>query len=104
MGEFDLMLSFVSILFGIGYSKLLNAVPYVFSKNEKTSILYQLFSVYTFAAGIVHSGALQTQSVTKIIILITFSAMCLSLVFFMHCALSFLPVILKRLIRGKNIF
>ena len=54
MGEFDLMLSFVSILFGIGYSKLLNAVPYVFSKNEKTSILYQLFFVYTFAAGIVH--------------------------------------------------
>ena len=43
MGEFDLMLSFVSILFGIGYSKLLNIVPYVFSKNEKTSILYQLF-------------------------------------------------------------
>ena len=54
MGEFDLMLSFVSILFGIGYSKLLNAVSYVFSKNEKTSILYQLFFVYTFAAGIVH--------------------------------------------------
>ena len=54
MGEFDLMLSFVSILFGIGYSKLLNAVPYVFSKNEKTSILYQLFFIYTFAAGIVH--------------------------------------------------
>ena len=54
MGEFDLMLSFVSILFGIGYSKLLNTVPYVFSKNEKTSILYQLFFVYTFAAGIVH--------------------------------------------------
>ena len=54
MGEFDLMLSFVSILFGIGYSKLLNIVPYVFSKNEKTSILYQLFFVYTFAAGIVH--------------------------------------------------
>ena len=34
VGVFDLMLSFVAILFGIGYSKLLNIVPNVFSKNR----------------------------------------------------------------------
>ena len=38
MGVFDLMLSFVAILFGIGYSKLLNIVPNVFSKNERFRI------------------------------------------------------------------
>ena len=104
MGEFDLMLSFVSILFGIGYSKLLNAVPYVFSKNEKTSILYQLFFVYTFAAGIVHfwgfTNAIGNQDYNFNYFLCDVSFAC----FFMHCAPSFLPVISKKLIRGKSIF
>ena len=54
LGVFDLMLSFVAILFGIGYSKLLNIVPSVFSKNEKSSLTFQLFYIYIFFAGILH--------------------------------------------------
>ena len=54
VGVFDLMLSFVAILFGIGYSKLLNIVPNVFSKNEKSNLTFQLFYIYVFFAGIFH--------------------------------------------------
>ena len=54
LGVFDLTLSFVAILFGIGYSKLLNIVPSVFSKNEKSSLTFQLFYIYIFFAGILH--------------------------------------------------
>ena len=54
LGVFDLTLSFVAILFGIGYSKLLNIVPRVFSKNEKSSLTFQLFYIYIFFAGILH--------------------------------------------------
>ena len=50
VGVFDLMLSFVAILFGIGYSKLLNIVPNVFSKNEKSNLTFQLFYIYVFFA------------------------------------------------------
>ena len=54
MGVFDLMLSFVAILFGIGYTRLLNIVPDVFSKNEKSNLTFQLFYIYVFFAGILH--------------------------------------------------
>ena len=54
MGVFDLMLSFVAILFGIGYTRLLNIVPDVFSKNEKSNLTFQLFCIYVFFAGILH--------------------------------------------------
>ena len=54
MGVFDLTLSFVAILFGIGYSKLLNIVPSVFSKNGKSSLTFQLFYIYIFFAGLLH--------------------------------------------------
>ena len=54
MGVFDLMLSFVAILFGIGYTRLLNIVPNVFSKNKKSSLTFQLFYIYVFFAGILH--------------------------------------------------
>ena len=54
LGVFDLTLSFVAILFGIGYSKLLNIVPSIFSKNEKSSLTFQLFYIYIFFAGILH--------------------------------------------------
>ena len=57
LGVFDLTLSFVAILFGIGYSKLLNIVPSVFSKNEKSSLTFQLFYIYIFFAGILHFWA-----------------------------------------------
>tara|TARA_A100001035_G_scaffold269010_1_gene254561 strand:+ start:256 stop:813 length:558 start_codon:yes stop_codon:yes gene_type:complete len=48
------MLSFVAILFGIGYTRLLNIVPDVFSKNEKSNLTFQLFYIYVFFAGILH--------------------------------------------------
>ena len=54
MGVFDLMLSFVAILFGIGYTRLLNIVPDVFSKSEKSNLTFQLFYIYVFFAGILH--------------------------------------------------
>ena len=54
MGVFDLMLSFVAILFGIGYTRLLNIVHDVFSKNEKNNLTFQLFYIYVFFAGILH--------------------------------------------------
>ncbi len=54
LGVFDLMLSFVAILFGIGYTRLLNIVPDVFSKNEKSNLTFQLFYIYVFFAGILH--------------------------------------------------
>ena len=54
VGVFDLMLSFVAILFGIGYTRLLNIVPNVFSKNKKSSLTFQLFYIYVFFAGILH--------------------------------------------------
>jgi len=54
LGVFDLMLSFVAILFGIGYTRLLNIVPDVFSKNEKSNLTFKLFYIYVFFAGILH--------------------------------------------------
>ena len=58
MGVFDLMLSFVAILFGIGYSKLLNIVPNVFSKSEKSNLTFQLFYIMYFLLGFSISGDL----------------------------------------------
>ena len=75
MGVFDLMLSFVAILFGIGYSKLLNIVPNVFSKNEKSNLTFQLFYIYVFFAGIFHFWGFLIIQELKIMVLVIFFLM-----------------------------